>query len=144
MYYTEFAEQFGFGGLWSKFPPGTAGTAQPSFTAWFLALDESPTIRALHARSHFVPRIMLASQRGLRLGGLLGAQRRVRRCPSSLGGVTPAGAADSQGKLHALRSDRPTVTALLLRGWLTPAFALLTPSGSNVTRIKIKGFYEDF
>jgi len=79
---------------------------------------------------------MLASQRGLRLGGLLGAQRRVRRCPS-LGDLTPAGAKNSQGKLHASQSDRPTMTALR-RLENTPASALLPPSESNVLRIKIK------
>lgn len=78
----------------------------------------------------------LSSQSALRLREWIGAQRRVRREPS-LGELTSAGVNNSQATLHALRSDRPTMTALC-QGWLnTPALASLTPSESNVVSFKV-------
>lgn len=74
---------------------------------------------------------VLASQSALRLRESLGAKRRVSREPS-LGDSTSAGAESSQAALHALQSDRPTMTAFLQRLDSTLAFALLSPSESNV------------
>jgi hypothetical protein len=65
---------------------GTANTAQ-SLSHIVPANDNLHQFELCDAHGRF----LLASQRGLRLGGLLGADRRVRRC-SSLGGLTPAGA----------------------------------------------------
>lgn len=81
---------------------------------------------------------LLPRQLRLRLGVWVGAKRRVRRGPS-LGDSTSAGAENSQATLHVLQSERPTMTALLQQELgITLAFAVLTPSESNVVRSKIK------
>lgn len=77
--------------------------------------------------------ITLPSQSGLCPRESVGADRRLRRC-SSLGGMTPAGAIDSQSKLQAAK--RPTMTAYRYcasRDGLTPR-SLLSPSESSMTR----------
>lgn len=75
--------------------------------------------------------LSLSSQSGC-LREWIGAQGRVRRGPS-LGDSTSAGAENSQATLHALRSDRPTMTAFSCEGWPnTPALASLTSSESSV------------
>lgn len=75
----------------------------------------------------------LPRQSGLCPRASVGAQRRVRRGPS-LGELAPAGVNNSRGTLHALPSERPTMTAFSSKGWNnTPALASLTPSESNVS-----------
>jgi hypothetical protein len=99
----------------------------------FLANDNLHQFEFCSAQGRFLPR-----QSGLCPRVSVGAQRRVRRGPS-LGEATPAGAVNSRGALHALQSDRPTMTAFSCEGWKsTPALASLSPSQSNVLRFKVK------
>ena len=68
----------------------------------------------LSARTHFLPR-----QSGLCPRALVGAKRRVRRGTSlARGGFCGSRSyesSDKQSTLHVLRSERPTVTALLAK-----------------------------
>jgi len=132
---------FGAGGCDTIVPILIAGLPVQSFAG----LAGTPLQDAV--RRNDIPRkyrpnalcwIILPRQLGLCPRVSAGAQRRVRRGPS-LGESTPAGADNSRGTLHALRSDRPTMTAFSCEGWLaTPALASLTPSESNVLRFKVK------